>query len=189
MASLPSAPNAYGNVTCATSMVGKWQRSAAGMPVSGTVITPATAFVLATLTSSSYLFVKIQNGRGTNLRIRYLYDGTTTAIGTQPKHIVMGRWSGDVDPASVETVGAQQHLEVLPNYNGDTIVAPALSITTDWLVPATAATSGTKFVSNGAWTTYTHDIGGCDELFVFMTQQMAITTGVAANCYIEAKVI
>jgi hypothetical protein len=110
---------------------------------------------------------------GTTIVLSCVYDVDTTAIGTQPVVVLLGRYD--------DGEGNEEPWRVLRNKAGDTAVEISCSVTTD-------AFDATYFYSSPDLEVQSWDTLGCNR-FKFAYATLGVFTTAAIPHYFEAKIL
>lgn len=147
------------------------------------VLTGATAVTPGALGSAdlavaspSRAFYREQ-GRGTNLRIRIIYDDDATAMSGLTYRV----W-GRKNPSLGETA-VNEDWQVLPNRDGNMTVTPTFDVTNDVVIATDYRATGADIDE------CTHDCDGNDEFFIEIVSGLSQTNGTASQARFQVKFI
>lgn len=165
---------AFGPMVQPTSLSSGWQTL--GFVITGTTAVTVGALGADTIAVATSIPFYREQCRGTNLRIRVIYDDDATAVSTALKYRVWARRKPDA--ASVN-----EDWQLLPNRTGDVEVTPVFGFTAD-VVIATDYRATLPDLDDS-----THDCDGNDEFFIEITQGMALTGGTDSQARFQVKII
>lgn len=160
--------NSFGSQVSPSTMISDWQTSPLTIAVQAAA-GPLAAGGQAVFDPSAiggFNFGRDQ-GRGTNIRVRILYDTAATSVTTQGTYVLFGR--KNVQGINQTQINAQNPYawEVLPNRAGTAIPECTAAPTTDFdIVPGNTPQSATRSATVASWTVNTHDCGNCDEFML-----------------------
>lgn len=127
-----------------------------------------------------------QQGRGTTLRTRQLYDVNVSAISSPLKYILLGRKRPDA--AGLTQVQADlarnTQWQILPNKAGSSVVTMVYDLVNDLHLTNSLLASTLSIADVNA-----HDCEGCDEFYIIYTQIFTGTSGDDTLAQFQVRII